>query len=71
MRETVTVGDLKPGYYDLSLSLRRGEEKRVRGQVVKGKTERHLIARCSPKHSFGPGTVVVRMFDYSSKPKVK
>lgn len=72
MGNKVMVGDLRPGYYDLSLFFSQGGEKRVRGLVVKRKRGNYLHVRYSPKRSFGPGTVVGRVFAYASKlPKPK
>lgn len=63
----MTIGGLRPGQYDLTLSFRKGGEKRVRGEVVEGKTGKHFIARCSPKVSFAPSTKVLRHSSVQNK----
>lgn len=56
-----TIEDVAVGKRDLILSLRDGEELRLRGEVIcDRKGRKHFIARCSPKRSFASGTKVVR-----------
>lgn len=57
----MTISDLKSGKCELILFLRRGERKRVAGEVVANKKGKHFYVRCSPKHSFGPGTKVIKV----------
>ncbi len=55
------ISDLASGQYNLTLSLRKGEEIKTKGKIVYSKDgQKHFIARCSPKRSFAPDTIVVR-----------
>ncbi len=55
------ISDLASGQYNLTLSLRNGEEIKTKGKIVYSKDgQKHLVARCSPKRSFAPNTIVVR-----------
>ncbi len=55
------ISDLASGQYDLTLSLRKGEEIKAKGKIVYSRdNKKHFIARCSPKRSFAPNTIVVR-----------
>lgn len=53
------ISDLPTGQYSVTLLLQSGEKTRVRGKVVEKKNGKYLIARQSPKRSFGPGTQVL------------
>lgn len=57
----MTINDLRPGKCELILFLRRGERKRVTGEVAEKNGRKHLYARCSPRNSFGPGTKVIKI----------
>lgn len=52
------VSDLPMCSVSVSLLLRNGEKLRVGGRIVKKRGDKYLIARQSPKHSYGPGTKV-------------
>lgn len=59
----MTIDDLKQGKCELIILLRRGgKRKRLTGEVIENKNGRkHFYARCSPLHSYGPGTRVIRV----------
>ena len=54
------ISDLPTGVCFVTLLLQGGEKRRVRGKVVEKESGKYLVARQSPKRSYGPGTQVLR-----------
>lgn len=55
------ISDLSMGTCSVTLMLRNGEKRRVRGRVTEEAGMKYLITQQSPKKSFGPGTKVLKV----------
>jgi len=53
------ISELPTGQCSVILAFTNGEKRRVSGKITEKRGIKYLIARQSPKKSFGPGTQVL------------